>query len=383
MAGVPSRGRYAWAVRNTVAKAVIRARMPDQAVSRRMQEDDHLQVSVGYIHTCFLWAHEQINMAAHWEFVLANFSGVLCIDEVHDSGRTILFATDPLGDFTVSFKLVETNDQDHMNAFLQALKNRGLNVQVAITDGSPLYKDSLQRYWTDIEHQLCIFHVIKEVNKLILDGVRAVKNRLQRQGNKGRKKRRGRPSKKAQKQKQYRKGTSKKEQATFIWDHQYLIVRKEEDLSEQDKQDLALMLQIAPALKLFREFNQQFYRLFAKGMTKQCARSRRTRMVNHPLYRANAFLAKALKKIGKDKFDKRLVFLGWEHGQRPNNHVERNNRVFRMMQKTRYKRRKTHTIEKALELELYARMLEHPLYRHNVRELPLLSREKSVLKMAA
>ena len=62
------------------------------------------------------------------------------------------------------------------------------------------------------------------------------------------------------------------------------------------------------------------------------------------------FLAKALKKIGQDKFDKMIVFLGWEHGQRTNNHVERNNRVFRMMQKTRDKRRKTHTIEKALEL---------------------------------
>src|SRR4029453_13958620 len=100
---------------------------------------------------------------------------------------------------------------------------RGLDVQVAMTDGSPLYKESLQRYWTDIEHQLCIFHVIKEVNKLILDGVRAVKNRLKRQGNKGRKKRRGRPSKQAQKQKQYRKGMSKKEQATFLWSHLYLI----------------------------------------------------------------------------------------------------------------------------------------------------------------
>ena len=208
IAGVPYRGRYSWEVRNTIANAVIRDRMPYQSVIRRMQEDYHLQVSVGYIHACFLWAHEQINMAAHWEFVLANFSGVLCIDEVHDSGRTILFATDPLGDFTVSFKLVETNDQDHMNTFLQALKERGLDVQVAITDGSPLYKDSLQRYWTDIEHQLGIFHVIKEVNKLILDGVRTVKNRLKRQGNKGRKKRRGRPSKKAQKQKQYRTGMS-------------------------------------------------------------------------------------------------------------------------------------------------------------------------------
>src|SRR5262249_50242776 len=155
----------------------------------RMQEDAPLQVSVGSIPTCFLWAHEQSNMAAHWECVRAHCSGVLCIDAVHDSGRTILFATAPLGDLTVSFTLVETNDQDHMNAFLPALKPRGRKVQVPITDGAPLSKDSWQRYWTDIEPQRCIFHVIKEVNKLILDGGRAVNNRLQRPGNKGRKKR--------------------------------------------------------------------------------------------------------------------------------------------------------------------------------------------------
>jgi Transposase len=383
IAGVPYRGRYSLEVRNTVANALIRDRMPYLSVIRRMQEDYRLELSLGYLHACFLWAHAQINMETHWTFVRTHFSGVLCIDEVHDSGRTILFATDPLGDFTVSFKVVENNDQDQMDTFLQALKDRGLNVQVAITDGSPLYKDSLQQYWADIEHQLCIFHVIKEVNKLILDGVRAIKNRLKRQGNKGRKKRRGRPSKKAYKQRQCRQGMSKKEQATFIWDHQYLIVRKQEALSEQEKEDLARMLKIAPDLKLFRQFNQQFYRLFERGISKPCARARRRRLVNHASYQANAFLAKALKKISKDKFDNMIVFLGWENGERTNNHVERNNRSFRMMQKTRYKRRKPHTIAKALELELYARMLEHPLYRHNIRELRLPCREKSSLKMAA
>src|SRR4051812_30333081 len=102
-----------------------------------------------------------------------------------------------------------------------------------------------------------------------------------------------------------------------------------------------------------------------KGIPKPWARSRRTRMANKPLDQANAFLATALKKIGQDKCDKMIVLLGWEKGQRTNNHVERNNRVFRMMPKTRYKRRKPHTIEKALEVELYARMLEHPFYRHN------------------
>jgi hypothetical protein len=64
------------------------------------------------------------------------FFGGLCIDEVHDSGRTILFATDLLNNFTVSFKPVEKNDQAHMDAFLPSLKDRGLRVEVALTDGS-------------------------------------------------------------------------------------------------------------------------------------------------------------------------------------------------------------------------------------------------------
>ena len=381
--GVPYRGRYSYEVRNTVANALIRDRMPYHSVIRRMQEDHCLSLSLGYIHDCFVWAHEQIDMESHWAFVRACFSGILCIDEVHDSGRTILFATDPLNNLTVSFKVVEKNDQDHMNLFLQRLSERGLIVEVVITDGSPLYKDSLQSYWRGVEHQLCIFHVIKEVNKLILDGVRAIKNALKRQSNKGRKKRPGRPSKKVQQQRQRRRGMSKKEQATFIWEHQYLIVRKEKEMNEQEKDDLTLMLTIAPDLKLFRQFNQQFYRLFEKDITKQCARYRRTRMVNDAAYQANRFLARALKKISKEKFDKMIVFMGWENVDRTSNHVERSNRVFRMLQKTRYKRRKVHTIEQAIELELYSRMLRHPLYDESFQDRHPPCQEESMTEMAA
>src|SRR5262249_56926149 len=109
----------------------------------------------------------------------------------------------------------------------------------------------------------------------------------------------------------------------------------------------------------------------------------RRRLVNHASYQANTFLAKALKKSSTDKFANMIIFLGWENGERTNNHVERNNRVFRMMQKTRYKRRTAHTLAKALELELYARMLEHPLYPDKIRTLPARSQERTILKMAA
>jgi hypothetical protein len=381
--GVPYKGKYSDEVRNAVANALIRDRLPYRLVQQRMQEDFRLMVSLGYIHACFLWAHTRFNREAHWRFVQANFSGVLCLDEVHDSGRTLLFATDPLNNFTVFFQVVPKNDQPHMEAFLQQLKDRGLEVLVAITDGSPLYKDSLQSYWADLEHQLCIFHVIKEVNKLILDGVRAVKNGLRRQGNKGRKKRLGRPGKKAQQQRQRRKGLSKKEQATFIWEHQYLIVRKEAELTDKEKEDLTLMLLIAPELELFRRFNQQFYRLFEKGISQQQARYRRTRLVNNAAYQDNHFLVRAMKKLAKDKFNKMIVFLAWENVDCTNNHVERNNRVFRMMQKTRYKRRKTHTLEKAVELELYARMMRHPLHQAERKEFPITLAPPSALKRVA
>jgi len=161
--GVPYKGKYSYEVRNVVANALIRDQLPYRLVQQRLQEDFRLMLSLGYIHACFLWAHARFNREAHWRFVQANFSGVLCIDEVHDSGRTLLFATDPLNNFTVFFQVVKKNDQPHMDAFLQQLKGRGLEVLVAITDGSPLYKDSLQSYWADIVHQLCVFHVIKTV----------------------------------------------------------------------------------------------------------------------------------------------------------------------------------------------------------------------------
>lgn len=143
------------------------------------------------------------------------------------------------------------------------------------------------------------------------------------------------------------------------------------------------MLSIAPELELFRRFNQQFYRLFEKGITPQAARHRRTRLVNNPAYQANPFLVRAMKKLAKEKFNKMIVFLAWEHVDCTNNHVERNNRVFRMMQKTRYKRRKIHTLEKAVELELYVRMMRHPLYQAELKEFPITLAPPSALKKAA
>lgn len=383
--GVPKGGKYSFEVRNVVANSLIRDRLPYRKVKERMEEDFHLKLSLGYIHDCFYWAYEQIDTEERRKWAAANFSGVLCIDEVHDSPRVLLYATDPIGDFTVDFEINDENDQEHMDAFLQRLKEKGIYPEVVITDGSPLYKDALQEVWQGVEHQLCIFHVIKEVNKLILDALRAIKNRIKKQGNKGRKKKRGRPGKAARLRRQSRKKRTRKEEAAFLWENQHLLVKKEDSMSEDEKKILREMIEIDKEIKTLRRFNQEFYRLFERGITQQQARYRRTRIVGKGSYKANTFLAKALRKLRKERFEKMIVFLArGEDAQRTSNHVERNNRSFRMLQKTRYKRRIKKTIRIAIELDLYARMLSHPLYKpRRIRNIIHIPTYQSVLDDAA
>jgi hypothetical protein len=54
-----------------------------------------------------------------------------------------------------------------------------------------------------------------------------------------------------------------------------------------------------------------------------------------------------------------------------------------MLQKTRYKRRKVHTIEKAIELDLYSRMIRHPLYDERFGERSCTEQESSIWEQAA
>ncbi|MBN1981121.1 MAG: hypothetical protein JW795_06295 [Chitinivibrionales bacterium] len=104
---VEANARYSNGIRQLVADSLIRDRLPYRLVQERMREDFYVWVSLGSIHECFYWAHEQINSAERQKWIVEHFSGVLCIDEVHERGRVILYATDPISDFTVDFAVNE------------------------------------------------------------------------------------------------------------------------------------------------------------------------------------------------------------------------------------------------------------------------------------
>jgi hypothetical protein len=62
------------------------------------------------------------------------------------------------------------------------------------TDGSPLYPEPLALIFPGVSHQVCEFHVLKEINKQTLKAVTAVRRELKK---KLPKLKRGRPSSQA------------------------------------------------------------------------------------------------------------------------------------------------------------------------------------------
>src|SRR5713226_937433 len=172
VAGIEPRAEYTNRVREAVLDRLLDDRMSMERLRQALHRDFHLDLSEGFLYDCLDWKVRQVEMPAYRQWTLAQFSGTLCLDEIHLGHRTLLLATDPLGDFPVAFALVSANDQDHMRRFLHNLKNLGFLPQVVVTDGSNLYPKLLAELWPQARHQLCVFHVLKDINDCVLDAVR-------------------------------------------------------------------------------------------------------------------------------------------------------------------------------------------------------------------
>ncbi len=185
----------------------------------------------------------------------------MCIDELHLGRFTLLLATDPLSDLVVAFALVSRNDQAHLRRFLKNLKTAGLSPQVVVTDGSSLYPTVLAELWSDCRHQLCVFHILKDINELIVSAVRRLAQAMARRGNGGRRRRRGRPTK-AQQAARAAAGPTNKEKAGFISKHRFLIVKKSNELTEQQWTNLRKMFDYWPDLRTLWHFATEVRDLF-------------------------------------------------------------------------------------------------------------------------
>jgi transposase-like protein len=351
--GVLPKAQYDNKVRDLVLERIIKDGMSIERILESLRREFLLELSSGFVYNVLHDRAQELDMSEHRRNVLEHFSGTLCVDELHLGRFTLLLATDPLSDMPVAFALVATNDQDHMRRFLKNLKNWGIKPAVVVTDGSNLYPAVFAELWPEADHQLCVFHVIKDINKLILDAVRRLKQAMSRRGKGGRKKKRGRKSRTA-KAAAARRGMTVKEKAYFVFKHRYLIVKRQEDFTEQEHDDLRRMREYLPQLATLRRFADRMYWLLDTPKDFHQASCRRAAIVRDPAFQAVPELVKAMEQLDEEKFPKLMAYLNNPIGQRvrTNNHVERTNRMFRFLEKVRYKWRRRKTLVRFVVLTL-------------------------------
>jgi hypothetical protein len=342
---------------NLVRQAVLNRILDDglnvERTRAAMKRDFLLDLSSGFVYDCLDWGLARLNQTQQRRLAKKHASGYLCVDELHLGDYTLLLCTDPISDRVIGYCLVKINDSAHMRRFMLTLAYWGFQPKVVVTDGSNLYPAVLKEVWPAARHQLCVFHVLQDVTNKVLDGVRRLRRGQARRGKAGRKRRRGRQSEK-QKRRARRRGPTAKEKSAFAYKHRFLIVKRTENLTKKDWENLGQMFGYLPQLRPLWYFCREVYLLFSTEQVIRLARRRRTLLLKKASYQEVPELVKAMGLLEGEKFDKMVAFLECSEGARvrTNNHVERANRKLRYDEKVRYKFRSERSLDRFLRLRL-------------------------------
>jgi len=348
--GIDPKAKYDHKVRQAVIDRILVDKLNMSTIQKAMKRDFLLELSTGYIYDALDYAIRQFDGNAFRAKVLSEFSGTLCVDEIHLGHRVVLIASDPISDNPIACAIVSSNDAEHMLRFLQNLGNHGFSPETVITDRSPLYPKTIAEVWPEAKHQLCVFHAMAEINDHVLDAVREVRRRIKP---KRIKKGRGRPTKRNQAR--VRKLKEQREQADKLFRRRHLIVTKRSNISTQDAQTLEELLSMSPELRTLRAFVDDLHALFQVRRTKRMAWRIWRKMRRNRSYLEIESLRKALDVLNKPNMEKLLQYLDRDTAMRSkvrtNNHVERCNRVIRYLEKVRYKWRRRKTIIRHILLQ--------------------------------
>jgi len=280
---------------------------------------------------------------------LANFSGYLAVDEVYDDPFCILSVVDNRRYNRLAFRVLDHDPtQDDVLAFLSEFKTqldrRRLAVPGITTDGSSLYPKVLKKLWPDARHQICRFHVVKEIITEVLHALAKLRKEMTAQIPK---QPRGRPRKGQEGRAwliRYRRRC-----VAELFEHRYLFVRH--PLSPAEQKQLRGLMYGRPQLRTLRKIMEAVYRLFDRRCRTQTALRKLQRLRRR--VRRFKQLGQALNKLKSPNLEKALEFLDDKLLGATSNAVERANRRFRKAQKSIYCVRTKEHLEQRLALDMY------------------------------
>lgn len=287
-------------------------------------------------------------VAEHLGAVLSDFSGYIAADELYDGPYCVLSIVDNRGYRRLTYEVLDHNPTHHdMTRFFQAFKKeldkRGFVLQGITTDGSPLYPVPIVEVFGKVSHQVCEFHVIKELTHAIIRAVSRIRKELKATmpplG-------RGRPSQATQKVARRRKRLEKK--VSDLFDNRYLFVKHH--LTTSEKKRAKQISRGLPHLRTLRDIMDEVYRLFDRrcrtdtALEKLATLRRRVRRFRR--------VGNTLNKLFSENLDKALTFLDDSLLPATSNAVERGFRRHRKMQKTVYRVRSQKQISRRIAIDI-------------------------------
>lgn len=174
---------YTNRVVRTAVQSVYQDGMAVRRVGQRLGRDFWVQPSESMIRQWCRAYQATFDFETDYQaWVVSEFSGILCVDEVYQDKLALLVAVDPAapeGDRLVGYQLVTGSvNADEVAAFLTRLKEAGLTPAEVITDGSSLYPAVLRQVWPQAAHQLCLFHETRRVTGGVMKLINAVRRNL-------------------------------------------------------------------------------------------------------------------------------------------------------------------------------------------------------------
>jgi Transposase len=281
--------------------------------------------------------------------VLAEFSGYIAADELYDGPFCVLSIVD---NHTFRRLIYEVLDHDPTRADVEALFGRfqaaldehGLTLKGVTTDGSALYPQAISRIFGEVPHQLCEFHVIKELTKGVLHALAKIRKELAATKPKlGR----GRPSSWIARQAARRRQRIE-QKIGDLFQHRYLFVQH--TLTPAQRRTLVRITRGRPELRTLRDIMDHLYRLFDRRCRTETAVAKLARL-RHRVRRFR-WIGKTLQKLFSPNLEKALTFLDDKLLPSTSNAVERGNRRHRKMQKTVYRVRTKPHISARIALDM-------------------------------
>lgn len=354
--------RYTDQAKGLCVSSITRDGMPFGRVPERVAEDFHLYPSTSTVWEWHRQEGEEVDLTEDYApWVKAQFSGVLCIDEVYDGPFCLILSTDPLNDVTVAYTLEKKAkdtqrprmNQAWLDRHLAELKRSGIHPEVVLRDGAVVYDEGLPKAW---KQGRCLFHIVEDITDDVLKAINAYRVSLPDPP----KRPKGRPKADAP--------PPAPNVKPEIWHHRYLWGSRPQTIEDRDRtcsheshrcfehaeeEILQELCAEHPPLNTSREFMLEIWALFDDPDARfEEVQARYDTMCSHAAYRDNPHLQKALERLSGDTLEKACRFLEYENLPKTNNHVEGKARAFRKRQKSHYKLRRSGTIDRALKMDL-------------------------------